>query len=613
MVNAVVLQVTEALEARSKKRRSAYLQRIQQAAQRQPREHLGCSNFAHALAAQDAQSRLIMRQGRAPHVAIISSYNEMLSAHAPFKHYPDSLAKALAAEGASSQFAAGVPAMCDGITQGEPGMQLSLFSRDLIAQATAIGLSHGVFDGGLYLGVCDKIVPGLLIGALTFGHLPAVFVPAGPMASGASNREKAALRQRYARGEASREELLEMELAAYHSEGTCTFYGTANTNQMLMEAMGLHVPGSAFVHPQSVLREELTKHAAHLLLGNTRQGVRSLPLGIQVDGRVLVNAVVALLATGGSTNHALHLPAIARAAGYELRWEDFAALSKVVPLLARVYPNGSADVNQFQAAGGAAWVIAELLDAGLLHEDVETVQGRGLAAYAKEPWLDADQLAWRDLPRQSPAPEILRRAPEAFAADAGWQLLSGNLGRAIVKTSAVEPAYWRITAPAKVFESEQAVQQAYQQGLLEGDFVLVVRFQGPKANGMPELHKLMPLLANLQQAGQRVALITDGRLSGASGQVLAALHVTPEAAKGGVLARLQDGDMLQIDAQSGCFEVLLDAAELQQRPVQRATVEPGVGFGLELFAMQRRQVGPADQGASCFYWDDQPESNADGY
>lgn len=608
MVHAILQRVTEALETRSSGRRAAYLERIRQAAQSEPRQHLGCSNLAHALAAQGAESRLIMRQGRAPHVAIISSYNDMLSAHAPLKHYPDILAQALAEQGASSQFAAGVPAMCDGITQGEGGMQLSLFSRDLIAQATAIGLSHGVFDGGLYLGVCDKIVPGLLIGALAFGHLPAVFVPAGPMASGATNREKAELRQRYARGEVSREALLEMELAAYHGQGTCTFYGTANTNQMLMEAMGLHVPGSAFVHPQSPLRQALTEQAARLLVRNARQGERPLPLGVQIDAKALINAVVVLLATGGSTNHALHLPAIARAAGYQLCWEDFASLSKIVPLVARVYPNGSADVNQFQAAGGSAWVIGELLRAGLLHEDVDTVQGHGLAAYAQEPWLEGGQLAWREVEEASAVPEILRPAKAAFAAEAGWQLVQGNLGRATIKTSAVAENYWQITAPAKVFNSEQAVQEAYQQGRLQGDFVLVVRFQGPKANGMPELHKLMPLLANLQQAGQRVALITDGRLSGASGQVLAALHVTPEACVGGALARLCDGDMLRIDAQSGCFEVLLDQAELEQRPMQKSDAVLLQGFGLELFAMQRRQVGPADEGASCLYFDDEPES-----
>ncbi len=604
MPHVVVEEVTARLEARSRATRQAYLARLQEALGRPSRTQLGCSNLAHALAAQPQAARLIMKQGGAPHIAIVSSYNDLLSAHQPLQAYPEQLKQALARLGASAQFAAGVPAMCDGITQGEPGMQLSLFSRDLIAQATAIGLCHGIFDGGLYLGVCDKIVPGLLIGALHFGHLPAVFVPAGPMHSGLANRDKAAVRQRFVRGEATREELLEAELAAYHEAGTCTFYGTANTNQLLLEAMGLHVPGSAFVHPHTPLRAALNDEAARLVAANSRQGERPLPLGLQVDARCLVNAVVALLASGGSTNHTLHLPAIARAAGYRLLWEDFAALSQVVPLLARVYPNGAADVNQFQAAGGPAWLIRELLGGGLLHADVPTVACEGLAAYAREAWLDDGRLAWRELPPSSPAPDIVRPRAEPFAAEAGLRLLQGNLGRAMLKTSAVAAQHWQVRAPARVFDSEAAVQAAYAAGQLQGDLVLVVRFQGPRANGMPELHKLMPLLANLQQAGQRVALVTDGRLSGASGEVPAALHLTPEAAAGGLLARLQDGDWIELDALQNRLQVELDEASIARRVAAEVPPNLAAGYCLRLFAAQRQRVGPADEGATTLDWEE---------
>jgi len=604
MLHSVVEQVTMRLEARSAARRTRYLQGVQEAAGRAPREHLGCSNLAHALAAQPTDARLIIKQGGAPHIAIVSSYNDLLSAHQPLRDYPEQLKQALARVGATAQFAAGVPAMCDGITQGEAGMQLSLFSRDLIAQATAIGLTHGIFDGGLYLGVCDKIVPGLLIGALHFGHLPAVFVPAGPMHSGLANKDKAALRQRFARGEASREELLAAEQAAYHEAGTCTFYGTANTNQLLMEAMGLHVPGSAFAHPHSPLRAALTDEAARLVARNSRQGERYLPLGLQVDARCLVNAVVALLASGGSSNHSLHLPAIARAAGYQLLWEDFAELSKVVPLLARVYPNGAADVNQFQAAGGPAWLIRELLGGGLLHGDVPTVAGQGLADYGREAWLEQGALGWRDLPASSPAPAIVRALEQPFSAEGGLGLLQGNLGRAIIKTSALPASTLRVRAQARVFENEADVQTAYAAGELLGDLVLVVRFQGPRANGMPELHKLMPLLANLQQAGQRVALVTDGRLSGASGQVPAALHLTPEAALGGPLAWLQDGDWIELDAERGLLHVEQDVAQWAERKPASTPPASAAGYGLQLFALQRRMVGPADQGATSLEWEE---------
>lgn len=598
MLHPVVEQITQQIEKRSCSRRAAYLQRIDRALEQGRNSAHGCSNLAHVMAAQPTDQRLIMRQGAAAHVAIISSYNDMLSAHAPLKNYPDQLKQTLYRYGASAQFAAGVPAMCDGVTQGTPGMQLSLFSRDLIAQATAIGLTHGVFDGALYLGVCDKIVPGLLIGALHFGHLPAVFVPAGPMSSGLSNPEKAAVRERYAAGEVSRIELLEAELAAYHEPGTCTFYGTANSNQMLMEAMGLHVPGSAFVPPSSALRHALTDEAARLLVNNTQHGGRHLPLAFQIDAKALVNGAVALLASGGSTNHSLHLPAIAKAAGYELTWDDLAALSSVVPLLAQIYPNGSADVNQFHAAGGVAWLLGELLDAGLLHEDVSTVAGKGLRDYSLEPYVQEQKLSWRALSKQVLPEHILRGRQAPFAAHSGLHLLVGNLGRAVLKTSAVAEKFWQIKAPARVFDCEADALAAYSAGQLHGDLVLVLRFQGPAANGMPELHKLIPILANLQANGQKVALITDGRLSGASGKVLAALHVTPEAAKGGLLCRLQDGDLIELDATLGVLHVHVSEAQLALRSAAPVPSNTAQGYGLQLFAAQRRWVGPADQGAS---------------
>lgn len=598
MLHPVIERITLDIEERSKQRRTRYLDNAMRAAEQARNPAHGCSNLAHVMAAQPDEQRLIMRQGGAAHIAIISSYNDMLSAHATYKNYPDQLNAALYRYGCSAQFAAGVPAMCDGVTQGTPGMHLSLFSRDLIAQATAIGLSHGVFDGALYLGICDKIVPGLLIGALHFGHLPALFVPAGPMSSGLSNPEKAAARERYAAGLASREELLEAELASYHEPGTCTFYGTANTNQVMMEALGLHVPGSAFASPVSQLRHALTDEAARLLVDNTRHGSHFLPLAKQIDAKALVNAAVAVLASGGSTNHSLHLPAIARAAGYQLSWDDLGALSKVVPLLAHVYPSGVADVNQFHAAGGVAWLFKQLLEAGLMHRDVYTVSGQDLSAYTREPYLHQQQLAWREVSDVSQAESILRPVSEPFAAHSGLHLLEGNLGRAVLKTSAVNEEYWSIKAPARIFDAQAQVIEAYNAGLLSGDLVLVLRFEGPAANGMPELHKLMPILANLQSNGQKVALVTDGRLSGASGKVLAAIHLTPEAAKGGVLSRLQDGDIIEIDAKQDYLHVHLTAEELALRSAVQAPGDVSLGYGLQLFAAQRRWVGPADQGAS---------------
>ena len=598
MLHPVVERITQAIEERSAQRRTSYLANAMQAAEQARNPAHGCSNLAHVMAAQPTEQRLIMRQGGASHIAIISSYNDILSAHAPYASYPAQLKQALYRCGSSAQFAAGVPAMCDGVTQGTPGMHLSLFSRDLIAQATAIGLTHGVFDGALYLGICDKIVPGLLIGALHFGHLPALFVPAGPMRSGLSNPEKAAARERYAAGLASREELLEAELASYHEPGTCTFYGTANTNQVMMEAMGLHVPGSAFASPVSALRHALTDEAARLVVNNTQQGSHFLPLAKQINAKALVNAAVAVLASGGSTNHSLHLPAIARAAGYELRWEDLAALSKTVPLLAHVYPSGDADVNQFHAAGGVAWLFQQLLDAGLMHRDVHTVTGQDLSAYTQEPYLQQGTLAWREVSRQSQTESILRPTSAPFAKHSGLHLLTGNLGRAVVKTSAVQEEYWSIKAPARIFNCQADAIEAYEAGLLTGDLVLVLRFEGPAANGMPELHKLMPFLANLQGNGQKVALVTDGRLSGASGKVLAAIHLTPEAAHGGLLSRLQDGDLIEIDAKQDLLQVHVTPDELASRNAAQAPADNSLGYGLQLFAAQRRWVGPADQGAS---------------
>jgi phosphogluconate dehydratase len=536
----------------------------------------------------------------APNIAIVSAYNDMLSAHQPFETFPEHIKAAARAVGATAQFAGGVPAMCDGVTQGLPGMELSLFSRDVIAMATAIALTHDAFDGALCLGVCDKIVPGLVIGALAFGHLPTVFVPAGPMTSGQSNAEKAKVRARYAQGQATREELLASEMAAYHGPGTCTFYGTANTNQMLMEMMGLHLPGAAFVNPGTPLREALTAAATRRVIeiGGRKQDYA--PMSRIMDEKAVVNGLAGLMATGGSTNHTLHLVAMARAAGIEITWDDFGDLSRVVPLIARVYPNGSGDVNHFHAAGGMAFVVRQLLDAGLAHDDVLTVAGPGLRRYQQEPFLDGDQLVWREGRAQSLDPSMLRPVDDPFDPEGGIRLVSGNLGRAVVKTSAVAPEHRLIEAPAKVFDDQDDLLVAFRAGELTGDFIAVVRFQGPKANGMPELHNLSPTLGVLLDRGQKVALVTDGRMSGASGKTLAALHVTPEALEGGPLAYLRDGDILRLDAEVGMLDVLVDPAELRARPKARATPAE-FGLGRELFGHMRRAVGAAEAGASVLF------------
>ncbi|MBB6171754.1 phosphogluconate dehydratase [Nocardiopsis mwathae] len=594
-----ITEVTERIAARSAETRSAYLARIRAAAAEGPaRSALGCANLAHGFAACAPLEKKSLSESVKPNIAIVSSYNDMLSAHQPLEAYPALLKAAVAEAGGIAQFAGGVPAMCDGVTQGRPGMELSLFSRDVIAMAAAVALSHDMFDGALMLGVCDKIVPGLLIGALSFGHLPTVFVPAGPMPSGLPNPEKAKVRQLFAEGKAGRKELLQAESAAYHAPGTCTFYGTANSNQMLMEVMGLHLPGASFEQAGTPLREALTAEAGRRVTGLTALGENHTPIGEVVDERAIVNAVVALLATGGSTNHTLHLVAIAAAAGIELTWDDFAALSEVVPLLTRMYPNGTADVNRFHEVGGMAYLIGRLLDAGLLHEDVATVTGRGLGSYRQRPALDGTRVTWGDEPKQSGDTTVLRPADDPFSADGGLRMVTGNLGRAVIKVSAVAPERHVIEAPAKVFDSQAALQDAFATGELEGDFVAVVRFQGPRANGMPELHKLTPPLGVLQDRGQKVALVTDGRMSGASGKVPAAIHVSPEAAAGGPLARVREGDTIRLDAITGTLEVL--APDLMEREAAEATVDSSTGTGRELFAAFRAAVGPAERGAAVF-------------
>ena len=598
--------ITERLIERSRASRARYLQRVEQSAKETPsRDRMGCANLAHAYAAA-GQDQFRLKVERAPNLGIITAYNDMLSAHHPYAHYPNRIKAQARKHGATAQVAGATPAMCDGVTQGYAGMELSLFSRDVIAQTTAIGLSHQVFDGALLLGVCDKIVPGLLMGAAAFGHLPALFMPAGPMTTGIGNDEKAKVRQRYAVGEATREELLQSEMSAYHSEGTCTFYGTANSNQMMLEFMGLMLPGSAFVNPGTPLRAALDDAAVTQLLVNLNHP--NLTLAQLLNEKSIINGVIGLLATGGSTNHTLHLVAIARMAGIELRWEDMHALGEIIPLLARVYPNGSADVNQFHAAGGLGYVIGQLRRAGLLHDDVDTVvsnqMGKGLAPYTQEPYLDGDTLKWRVGVVRSLDKNIVRPFAEAFSPDGGLKLLQGNLGNAVIKTSAVKPEHRVIRAPAKVFESQTELQAAFDAGELDGqDFIAVVRFQGPKSNGMPELHKLTPPLGVLQDRGQKIALVTDGRMSGASGKVPAAIHVSPEALDGGLIAKIQNGDWMVLDSENGVLQLEVDEAELAARP--NAVKPPAVTeYWLDMFAVARRHVGRAELGATWLLEDD---------
>jgi phosphogluconate dehydratase len=601
-VHSTVARVTERIVRRSAPTRAAYLARMEAAASRKPtRGHLACANLAHAFAAADIDDKAVLKQAQRPNIGIVSAYNDMLSAHQPLADYPALLKTAARLAGATAQFAGGVPAMCDGVTQGEAGMELSLFSRDVIALSTAVALSHATFDAALCLGVCDKIVPGLLIGALSFGHLPVLFVPAGPMTSGIPNAEKSRVREQFAKGEVGRDALLESEMASYHGPGTCTFYGTANSNQMLMEMMGLHLPGTAFVNPGTPLRTALTSAAAERAARITALGTEYLPLGRIVDERAVVNGIVGLLATGGSTNHTLHLVAIARAAGISIDWDDFAELSGVAPLLARVYPNGSADVNQFHAAGGMGFLVRELIGAGLVHDDVLTVMGPGLRHYAREPWLDGGRLSWRDAPSRSAAESILAPASRPHSPEGGLRLLTGNLGRAVIKISAVKPEHRLVEAPALCFDTQEEVKRAFDEGRLARDVVAVVRHQGPRANGMPELHKLTPLLSVMQDAGHRVALVTDGRMSGASGKVPAAIHVTPECVSGGPLAKLRDGDLVRLDAEAGTLEALVPESVWATRTPAGADLgRYAHGVGRELFAAFRERASGAEQGATIF-------------
>jgi phosphogluconate dehydratase len=602
-MKSIVVEVVQRITERSAPTRGAYLQRLRRLAQR-PRgaDRMGCSNVAHAFAALPGSDKFRVVAEKAPNIGVVTAYNDMLSAHQPYESYPALIRDEARKLGATVQVAGGVPAMCDGITQGMEGMELSLFSRDTIAMGTAVALSHDVFDAALMLGVCDKIVPGLLIGALHFGHLPTVFVPAGPMATGLSNSAKAKVREQYAQGLVGRDALLEAESAAYHGPGTCTFYGTANSNQMLLEAMGLHVPGTAFIHPADGLREHLTREAVRRVLALTPAAGRFTPIGELVDERVIVNAMVALLATGGSTNHLIHWVAVARAAGIVINWSDFSDLSKATPLLARVYPNGAADVNQFQAAGGPGLVLRELLDAGCLFENVMSVAAEpGLRPYTRVPELSAAGLAWRELPAEPVEPSVVCSAAQPFSASGGLALLSGNLGRSVIKVSAVPEDRHVVEAPALVFDSQEALQAAFKAGELERDFVAVVRFQGPQANGMPELHKLTPPLAVLQGKGFKVALVTDGRMSGASGKVPAAIHVSPEALAGGPLAKVRTGDVIRLDAVAGTLEALVSPAEWDARPLETLRPEQAEdnahGMGRELFGTLRRAVKTAEEGA----------------
>ena len=601
-LNDQVAEVTARIQARSRHSRAEYLERMQAArGNGAARVRLGCTNFAHGFAAAGNADKEALRGGAWPNIAIVSAYNDLLSAHQPLERYPALLKMAAREAGAVAQFAGGVPAMCDGVTQGLPGMELSLFSRDVIAMSTAVALTHDMFDAALCLGVCDKIVPGLLIGALCFGHLPVIFVPAGPMPSGLANQEKARIRQLYAQGKADRHALLESEARSYHAPGTCTFYGTANSNQMLMEVMGLHLPGSAFVQPNTPLRDALTRAAAHRAAAVTALGAHYLPLYETVDERAIVNAIVGLLTTGGSTNHTIHLVAIARAAGIQINWDDFSDLSRVVPLLARIYPNGAADVNHFHAAGGMAFLVRELLDAGLFHADTRTIMNTGLSAYAQEPILVDGELRWQPPPALSGDLSVLRPASDPFSADGGLKLLCGNLGRAVIKTSAVAAESRIIEAPALVFENQEAVAAAFTQGALDRDVVVVVRFQGPRANGMPELHALTPPLAVLQKRGHRVALVTDGRMSGASGSVPAAIHVTPECLNGGPLAKVRDGDVIRLDSIAGILEAKVSDEVWQRRELPQAQLQAyRQGLGRELFGTFRAAAGDAECGAlSC--------------
>ena len=603
-MNPVIQEVTDRIIQRSQVTRKSYLEKIESARLQGPhRGVLSCGNLAHGFAACGTEDKADLRSMTKSNIAIVSSYNDMLSAHQPYEAFPAQLKRAINAVGSVAQFAGGVPAMCDGVTQGTPGMDLSLMSRDVIAMGTAVALSHNMFDGTLMLGICDKIVPGLLLGALSFGHLPTVFVPAGPMPSGIPNKEKARIRQLYAQGKVGREELLDAESNSYHSAGTCTFYGTANSNQLVVEIMGLHLPGSSFVNPGTPLRDALTDAAARQVTRITDLGDEYRPIGHIVDAKAIVNGLVGLLATGGSTNHTMHLVAVAKAAGYIINWDDFADISSAVPLLTRIYPNGSADINHFTAAGGMALLIRELLGCGLLHNDVTTICGQGLEQYTKEPMIEHGELVWRDGPTESYDKQVIATVNEPFKADSGLSVLCGNLGRAVMKTSALKEPHCKIKAPAVVFEDQFELHAAFKAGELDKDCVVVVRFQGPSAIGMPELHSLTPPLAVLQDRGFKVALVTDGRMSGASGKVPAAIHVTPEAIKGGMLAKVQTGDMLELNTLTGAMDILISEEELAKREVKLPDVATHqIGMGREMFAGMRSTLTGAEQGACSLFF-----------
>lgn len=599
-LHPTLVKVTEAIRQRSKPSRGAYLKDIQsQRPDGFARHKLSAGNQAHASAGCALIDKTQLLGASWPNIGIISAYNDLLSAHQPYEDYAKIIRTAARDSGATAQMAGGVPAMCDGVTQGNDGMELSLFSRDVIAMATGVALSHDTFDAALYLGVCDKIVPGLLMGALHFGHIPAIFIPAGPMPSGLPNKEKARIRQLFAEGKASRDELLKAEAQSYHSPGTCTFYGTANSNQMLLEVMGLHLPGAAFVNPNTSLRAELTKAATTRATKITAQSNNYLPIGEIIDERAIVNAIVGLMATGGSTNHTLHIPAIAKSAGIEVNWDDFDELSQVTPLLARIYPNGQADVNHFLAAGGMGFLIRQLIDGGLLHADIPTVMGHGLKSYTQEPFLDNQSLSWRNAPETSGNLDILTPLLGPFSQDGGIRVLNGNLGRGIIKISAVKKEHHIVEAIVRVFDSQDAFMNAFEADEFKTDFIAVIRYQGPSANGMPELHKLVPPLSVLQDRGLKVALVTDGRMSGASGKIPAAIHVTPEAAMGGPLSKLRDGDKICLNAETGELVALFNSPKSEEQPAGISFANGNIrGSGREMFSVFRKSVNTAEQGAS---------------
>ena len=601
-IHKTLATVTQRIVQRSRPYRQTYLERVKKShAKGAQRGSLSCTNLAHGFAAFPQNEKLILKQVHDPSIAIVSSYNDMLSAHQPFVRFPPIIKEAAREAGAVAQFAGGVPAMCDGITQGQPGMELSLFSRDTIAMATAIALSHNMYDAAVYLGICDKIVPGLLIGALHFGHIPAVFIPGGPMPSGLPNSEKARIRQLHAQGKVSREELLEAESKSYHSPGTCTFYGTANSNQMIMEFMGLHLPGAAFIQPQDPLRDAITRASTRRAVEISGLGQHYTPVAEVVDEKAIVNGIVALLATGGSTNHTLHLIAIAKSAGIVIDWDDFNDLSAVVPLLTRIYPNGDADVNYFHAAGGVGFLIRELLDAGLLHDDVTTILGKGLRNHCADPYLEEGKAIWKPATDKSGDEEVLRTVSNPFSPDGGLRLMQGNLGRGVIKVSAVKPQHRVVQAPAIVFHAQEELIDAYKRGELNRDFVAVVTFQGPRANGMPELHAMTPVLGTLQDQGYKVALVTDGRMSGASGKVPSAIHMSPEVLAGGPLGKVRTGDIIRVDGEAGVIEALVPEAEWKARPIDHADLSHNqVVMGRELFSSFRRVVSSAEEGAATF-------------